>query len=254
MKLETPICIASGPWGLPEGLDVSCVGAWTAKTVTPAPHEGNSGEVLREIDGGYINRLGLPNKGIKAFLEDYTFNNVPTFVSLYGFTPEELLYWSPKIAGLQGVIGVELNESCPNVDGEDFNLTLLFEEVFAVKRDTSLKVTVKLPPLPLLLREVIPQLDTVDGFVLTNSMPGMVDGMWGGMSGKCLKPISVGCVNEASMLTDLPIIGCGGITTGRDVKEYLDAGASYVQVGSIQLKEPDATTRIAAEYLDLTPD
>lgn len=251
MRLESPICIASGPWGLPEGLDVSCIGAWTMKTVTPEPHDGNSGEVLREIDGGYINRLGLPNKGITSILEDYTPKSTPVFISLYGFSPEELTFWAPKIADLQGVIGIELNESCPNVNGEDFNLTLLLEEVFAVKSTTELFVTVKLPPLPLLLRDTLPGLDTVDGIVLTNSMPGMVDGMWGGMSGKCLKPISMGCVAEAVNLTDVPIIGCGGITTGHDVKEYLDAGASYVQVGSVQLREPDATTRIAAEFLDL---
>jgi len=253
VDLKSPICVASGPWGLPTGVDLSCIGAWTTKTVTPESRNGNDGETLLPVLGGFINRLGLPNPGIEEFIESYVFSGVPTFVSLADFSPFLLEKWVKRISELEGVIGIELNTSCPNADDLTFNFACLATKVAHIKRETGLLATVKLAPNLDQLSKVMPKcrMACPDALVISNSAPSMVGGMTGGLSGPALKPLSLRCVHEALKVPKIEVIGCGGVTCGQDVVDYLNVGAKYVQVGSIHLKEPDATTRIMSEYLDL---
>jgi dihydroorotate dehydrogenase (NAD+) catalytic subunit len=238
------VAISSGPWGLPEGIDTSCILSWTTKTLTPEPRLGNSGDALLECREGILNRYGMPNRGIKRFLDEYEYFGVPTIVSIAGFDVEDISRLSRKLDKLEGIIGIELNVSCPNVHGMD--------AIPHVKSE--LPVSVKLSPCTVNLRQRLTRIGGcgIDSIVLSNSIPILKDGVRWAMSGAPLKAISLRCVMDASEMTPLPIIGCGGITTGKDVQEYIEAGATSVQVGSIHLNEPDATTRITAEYMDLT--
>lgn len=256
MHLDSPICIASGPWGLPEGIDTSYIGSWTTKTVTPEPRLGNSGEVLFPIEGGYINRLGLPNPGIKKFLQEYEPRGVPTFVSIAGFQEKDVQKYIPELSSLEDIIGIEINISCPNVEHDTFSYnTTLNWKVPAIREVSDLLITVKLgPSSPHYTlednKDNIIVIEEVDGIILSNTFPTRN----GGISGKPLKAHSLQKVREMAILTSTPIFGCGGISTGQDVLDYLDAGATFVQIGSVQINEPDASTRITAEYLDLKGD
>jgi len=253
VELRSPICIAAGPWGT-IGIDKSCVGSYTTKSVTPDPREGNSGETFVTVDNGYINRMGLPSPGVDAWIDQYESVGIPTFVSLALFGLADVEKALKRLENLPDVIGVELNVSCPMVSRKYSDLPNILG---VIKRKSDLFVTIKASPTPISIRRLnhLGRSGTLDGIVVANSIPATTflqkAPFSGGMSGPVVAPVVMDLVKNALKRANVPIIACGGISSGQDVVEYMALGAKYVQIGSAHIKEPDCTTRIMAEYLDL---
>lgn len=268
--LSSPLVAASGTvgsvWEFARVADVTAYGAMTAKSVSAEPWDGRPPPRLAPAGLGMLNGIGIQNPGIEAWVRETTprLARLPTPVwgSTVGRTPGE---YATVAAGLAsaGLGAVEVNLSCPNLeDGRMFALDAepSAAAVAAVVEAVDVPVGAKLSP----------NTDDIVGVAsacaeagaswvtLTNTVWGAgvdidsrrwtLSGGVGGLSGPPLKPISIRCVLEVSRaLPDLPIVGCGGVMTGRDAIEYLMAGASAVGVGTIHFAEPRAGRRILGE-------
>jgi len=270
VRLATPLVAASGTFGsIREFLrvaDVSVYGAVTAKSVAPEPWPGNPPPRLAPVGDGLLNAIGIQNPGIDAWVREMTavIPTVPT--SLWGSAvAHDVEGFATVASGLSraGVAAVEVNLSCPNLEGG--TMFALDPEatraaVRAVREATDLPVGAKLSPDAGNLVEVAAAaLDGgADWLVLTNTARGaafdvltgrpLLSTVTGGYSGPGLKPIALRCVYEvATALPGTPILGCGGVRSGEDVAEYLLAGAAAVAIGTAHFAEPRAGSRILRE-------
>ena len=251
VKLKNPIVLASGILGtnaaILERVAASGAGAVTLKSIGPVERNANNNPSVLAWDHGLINAVGLPSSGYKDYnWEGYDQLSCPLFVSIYGSTVEEYVEVA-KAVNLKGKI-VEINISCPNKnDGMSFclNIEAAIEVVKSVKRAVPVPVFVKLSPnvpnIGLLAAEV--ERAGADGITAVNTLgPGMIINIeakrpvlaykTGGLSGPGIKPIAIKSVYDIYKAVKVPIIGTGGITTGRDAIEMLMAGATAVGVGS----------------------
>jgi dihydroorotate dehydrogenase (NAD+) catalytic subunit len=267
LELATPVIGASGLFGYGdeyEGLlDYSAMGAIVTKTVTLEPREGNPPPRIVDVGSGIINSIGLENIGLRAFMQDrLPAINIacPLIVSIGGSTVDEYAGLAAELGGPDGVAGIEVNISCPNVKeggmafGSDPEST--FEVVRGVRDSTDLTVLAKVPPMIWGLEEVCrAAIDGgADALTVANTYPAIaVDSAssqpilgagTGGLSGRAIKPISLLLAWRAAEAFDVPIIGGGGIEQPDDAIEYILAGASAVQVGSVILKSYRAPNRI----------
>lgn len=250
-------------WEWASVADVSVYGAAVAKSVSGDPWPGRPAPRIAPAGAGMLNGIGIQNPGIDAWSEEISSRiaqlDVPVWGSAVGETVDEYV----RVAqGLQstGVGAVEVNLSCPNLDGGKlFALDPLLSAnvVSAVKAAINLPVGAKLSPNS---EDIVMVADAVldagaDFVVLTNTAWGFgidldtrrpkLSGGVGGYSGPGLKAISLRCVYEvARAIPGAPILGCGGVGSGDDVIEYLMAGASAVAMGTIHLAEPKAGKRI----------
>jgi dihydroorotate dehydrogenase (NAD+) catalytic subunit len=271
VTLSSPLVGASGTIGavvdFDEVADLSAYGAAVAKSVSLHPWPGNPPPRLAPAGAGVLNSIGIQNPGIEAWIEQVmpriSSIRVPVWGSAVGHTPEEFAAVAGRMAGA-GVPVIELNLSCPNLrDGQIFALEAkaAAEVVAAVREMVRLPLGAKLSPNAADIAEVASACAHAgaDWVVLTNTIMGsgidistrrpLVSGISGGYSGSPLKPIALRCVVEVSgVVPGLPIIGCGGVSTGSDVIEYLMAGASAVGLGTIHFAEPKAARRILREF------
>jgi dihydroorotate dehydrogenase (NAD+) catalytic subunit len=254
LELPAPVCVSSGPWSIPDGVDRSCIGSYTTKSVTPKPREGNSGTTFVNVDGGYINNMGLPSPGIESWAESYEPIGVPTFVSLALFDQFNVGRACRLVKDLPDVIGVELNISCPNVAYETTELCNMLKFI----KNFDLLTSVKISAEEAAIRKALSRSHRgIDALVVSNAHVGaaVVNGgvIRGGLSGPAIRHRTLSLVKYAADLApeNVTIVACGGVTKGQDVKDYMDAGATYVQVGSAHISEPDCTTRITSEYLEI---
>ena len=270
IELRSPLIAASGTvgsvWEWAEVADVSPFGAAVAKSVAPVEWPGRPAPRLAPAGPGMLNGIGIQNPGIEVWVEKMTpvlpTLKIPVWGSVVGETPDEFAMVAKGLLSA-GVPVVEVNLSCPNLDdGRMFSLDAAraAEVVAAVAATADVPVGAKLSP----------NADDVVGvaaacleagatfLTLTNTLLGfgvdletarpLLNGGVGGYSGPGLKPVSLRCVYEvASALPGTPIVGCGGVTKGADVVEYLLAGASAVALGTVLLAEPRAGTRIVRE-------
>lgn len=241
-------------------------GAAVAKSVSGEPWSGRPAPRLAPVGAGMLNGIGIQNPGIDAWvrevgprLEDV---GVPVWGSAVGKTPAEFARVAAALAE-SGVTAVEVNLSCPNLDGEGmFALDpgASAEVVAAVRAAVSLPVGAKLSPNAADIVAVAAGVvdSGADFLVLTNTVWGAaidpvtrrprLSGVIGGLSGPPLKPIALRCVLEVHRaLPEVPIVGCGGVRSGADVVEYLLAGAAAVAVGTAHFAEPRAGRRILRE-------
>lgn len=272
LALPNPILVASGTFGYGremEGLvDLSRLGGILPKTITQQPRSGNAPWRTIETPAGMLNSIGLDNDGIEAFVAHHlpylAGLGVPILVSIAGRTQEEFVQMTGRLAGMPGIAAVELNISCPNVSGGvDFGTdAALCEEVVAeCRRATATPIVAKLTPNV----TSVPQMAAAaasggaDAISLINTCLGMAidwrrrrpllgNGL-GGLSGPAIKPIALRAVYQAAQAVDVPIIGIGGIATIDDVMEFLVAGASAVQLGTVNFYNP----RASIEVLDALP-
>ena len=270
MELRSPLVAASGTvgsvWEWADVADVRPYGAAVAKSVAPTEWKGRPAPRLAPVAAGMLNGIGIQNAGIDAWLEEMApvvpRLDVPVWGSAVGRDAEG---FTTVALGLEsaGVAAIEVNLSCPNLeDGQMFSFDTLrsAEIVSAVKEATEVPVGAKLSPnTPDVVGVSAACAEAgADFVVLTNTAFGfgvsldtkkpLLSGGVGGYSGPGLKPLSIRCVYEVGRaLPTLPIVGCGGVTNGRDVLEYLIAGASAVEMGTIHLAEPKAGVRIARE-------
>jgi dihydroorotate dehydrogenase (NAD+) catalytic subunit len=232
--------------------------AFVTKTVTPEPREGNPPVRIVETEAGMLNAIGLANPGRERFLA-HTLPalralGMPLWVSVGGFAAAE---YAETCAALDDVV-IELNLSCPNVDEASESAA---EIVAACRAATALPLYAKLSPAAWDVAEVARAVDAAgaDGLSLVNTMRGLaLDAQLrpvlargsGGYSGPALKPIALAAVHACRRATQLPIVGMGGVRTGRDVLEFVACGATHVALGTALFSDPDAPRRIRIELQD----
>jgi dihydroorotate dehydrogenase (NAD+) catalytic subunit len=272
LRLPNSILVASGTFGYAremEGLvDVRRLGGILPKTITQEPRAGNEPWRTIETPAGMLNSIGLDNDGIEAFVAHHlpylASLGVPILVSIAGRTHEEFVRMCARLDGLEGVAAVELNISCPNVSGGvDFGTDAAMCErlVADCRRATSAPVIAKLTPNVTSVADIARAAEAggADAISLINTVLGMAvnwrgrrpmlgNGM-GGLSGPAIKPIALRAVYQAAQATSVPIVGIGGIATIDDVMEFLVAGATAVQLGTVNFYNP----RASIEVLDALP-
>lgn len=272
IKLKTPVMGASGTFGFgieyKDFLNLGDVGAIISKGLTPLPRPGNTGVRVAETPGGMLNCIGLENPGIDVFLRDILprvqqeASETAFIANFSAGTVEEYGMMAAKL-DVDGVDGVEVNISCPNVKeggivfGTDPRAAAAVTE--AVKKNTKKPVIVKLSPnvtdIALMARAVeeagadaIALINTLTGMVIdTRTWQPLLGNITGGLSGPAVKPIAVRMVWQAAQAVKIPILGLGGITCGEDAVEFLLAGASAVAVGAENFVHPDAVVRVAED-------
>jgi dihydroorotate dehydrogenase (NAD+) catalytic subunit len=231
--------------------------AFVTKTVTPLPREGNPPVRIAETDVGMLNSIGLANPGRERFLAETLPRlrelGVPLWVSVGGFAAEE---YAETCAALEGLAAVELNLSCPNVDDAPETAA---EIVAACRAATGMPLFAKLSPATWDLPEVARAVADAgaDGLSLVNTIRGLaldeetlrprLAAGPGGLSGPALRPVALAAVYACYGATGLPIVGMGGVRTGRDALELLAAGASRIALGTVLFGDPEAPSRVRQE-------
>ena len=244
--------------------------AFVSKTITLEPRQGNPPPRLWETPAGLINSIGLPNKGLSGFLDsdlpELARLPVPLVVSVMGFSRDELAGLVAAVGERDEVAMLELNVSCPNVEtglvmGADPVETA--RAVERVRRETDKPLIVKLTPNASEPAAVAAAAQDAgaDAVSLVNTLKGMaldprtgepwLGGRTGGVSGPAVRAIALEQVASVSERVDLPVIGMGGIATGRHAADFLAAGATAVAVGTESFRDPAAGRRIAAELAEL---
>jgi dihydroorotate dehydrogenase (NAD+) catalytic subunit len=234
--------------------------AFVTKTVTPLPREGNAPPRIAEVEHGMLNSIGLANPGIDRFLA-HTLPRlaeleVPIWVSVGGFAVADYADLCDRLDDRPEVEAIELNVSCPNVD----DVPASVGEIVAASRAATRKpLYTKLSPATADIAEVAraAQKAGTDGLSLVNTILGLaldeqtlkpnLSRGAGGLSGAALKPIALAAVYACYAATGLPIVGMGGITSGRDALELVAAGAASLALGTILFADPGAPARIRAE-------
>ena len=234
--------------------------AFVTKTVTPLPREGNAPVRVAEVDGGMLNSIGLANPGIDRFvaetLPELAELGVPLWVSVGGFANEDYVAISERLDERDEIDTIELNVSCPNVDEVPENVAGLVARTRGVtKKPLYAKLSPAVPDIAELARAAAAA--GADGLSLVNTIRGLaldertlrprLGRNVGGLSGPALKPIALAAIFACYGATGLPIVGMGGVQSGRDALEFFAAGARAVALGTVLFAEPDAATRVRAE-------
>ena len=267
LRLPNPILVASGTFGYAREMtglvDVARLGGILPKTITAEPRVGNAPWRTIETAAGMLNSIGLDNDGIEAFVAHHLPYlgglGVPIIASIAGRTHEEFVAMTRRLDSLAGIAAVELNISCPNVSGGvDFGTDpAMCERLVAdCRAATSTPIIAKLTPnvtsVPTMARAAAA--GGADAISLINTCLGMaidwrrrrpmLGNVMGGLSGPAIKPIALRAVYQAAQAVDAPIIGIGGIATIDDVMEFLVAGASAVQLGTVNFYNPQASMQV----------
>ncbi len=273
LTFRNPILVASGTFGyaleMTPYVDFSKLGGIVPKTVTQSPRAGNAAPRTVETASGMLNAIGLDNDGLEHFLEHHLpyLRTLPTAIlgNIAGKTEDEFVEMTRRVgeAG-DGLAGLELNLSCPNVSGG-----LDFATNPEVTRRIVQRCREVCPNIPLIAK-LTPNVTSIvdiakaardggiDAVSCVNTFLGLaVD--WrrrkpilgngvGGLSGPAIKPLALRCVWQvASRVPGLPVIAVGGIATIDDAMEFLVAGASAVQVGTANFYDPGASARLVEE-------
>jgi dihydroorotate dehydrogenase (NAD+) catalytic subunit len=240
--------------------------AFVSKTITLAPRQGNPPPRLWETPAGLINSIGLPNKGLEGFLAhdlpELAELPVPLIVSVMGFSRDELGTLVQRTGERDEVALIELNVSCPNVEtglvmGADPDETA--HAVEHVRPLTDRPLIVKLTPNandPAAVARAAEEAGA-DAVSLINTLKGMaldprtrqpwLGGTTGGVSGPSVRAVALEQVRAVAAAVGIPVIGMGGIASGRHASDFLSAGAACVAVGTENFRDPAAGVRIAAE-------
>ncbi len=278
IQLENPLMLAAGILGS-HGSSLNWVldsgaGAVVSKSFSKEANNGYANPTTVEVEGGIINAVGLSSPGVDAFKEELEIvdrKKGVSIASIYGANTDDFSYVANEIADLVDMI--ELNVSCPHAMGgcgaaigQD---PILTEKIVkAVKNVVEVPVLAKLTPNVTDIKTiaVVAESGGADGLTLINSLgPGMkidivtgnpiLSNKFGGMSGPAIKPIAIRCVYDVYSVTDIPIVGVGGIRSAEDVVEFLYAGASAVQIGtSILYDGPEIFSDIAMKLSEFLED
>lgn len=272
MELKNPVVPASGTFGF--GLeassfyDINCLGGISLKGTTLEPRFGNECPRIAECPGGMINSVGLQNPGVKVLVEE----KIPALRKIYGgvvianvsgFGIEEYEKCCSAVSASPGVDIIEVNISCPNVHGGGLafgtDASTAAEVTRAVKKVSTKPVFIKLSPNVTDIAAIARACEDAgaDGLTLINTILGMridirrrkpvVANKYGGFSGRAVLPVALRMVNQVHSACSLPIMGCGGVSCASDVLEMMMAGATAVQVGAENLRNPMVCSDIVKE-------
>ena len=269
LKLDNPVVPASGPFGygneFREFYDINILGSFSFKGTTREARFGNPTPRIAECGAGMINAVGLQNPGIDAVIREElprlkTFFRKPVIANISGFSVEEYAYCCERIDRQEQVGLIEVNVSCPNVrhGGMSFGTCpdAAAEVTRAVKAVTTKPVFIKLSPNVTDIVAIARACEEAgaDGICLINTLLGMridiarrrpvIANTMGGFSGAAVFPVALRMVYQVARACRIPVMGCGGVTTARDVIEMMMAGASAVQVGAANLVNPYASKEI----------
>ena len=272
VSLKNPIILASGTCGfgreLAEYMDLSKLGALSSKGLTLLPRDGNQGVRVAETPSGMLNCVGLQNPGVDAFLStelDYMVESgAGVVVNVAGHSNEDYISMVEKLDHYKDKIdALELNFSCPNVKEGCMVIGSSPKAIEALVSDlrkrTDLPLWVKLTPNVTSIAETAKGAEAggADAIVAINTMLGMaidirtrrplLHNNTGGLSGPCVKPVALRMVHDIYDAVKIPVVGCGGISTYEDVLEFMIAGASAVEIGTITLVHPSRPTEIVDE-------
>ncbi|MFW6141557.1 MAG: dihydroorotate dehydrogenase [Candidatus Saliniplasma sp.] len=273
IHLENPLLLASGILGQTaesmEKVLESGMGGVVTKSIGSEPREGHPNPTMVETEHGLLNAMGLPNPGIDNFLKelkDMSHVSKPIVGSVFAGDKDEFVGLSLKMEK-GGVDAVELNLSCPHAEGYGAAIgtdpDLVSGIVQAVKKETNFPVFAKLPPFSDIVQVAVAAEESgCDAIVAINTVQAMsinfetrkpiLGNKVGGYSGPAIKPIGIKCVYDIYSHVNVPVIGCGGITYGRDALEYIIAGASALEIGSaIYYRGRDAGALIADEMKNI---
>jgi dihydroorotate dehydrogenase (NAD+) catalytic subunit len=275
--LPSPVLTASGCSAFGQELDpffdLSGIGAVVTKSVQLRPRSGRPTPRMAETPSGMLNSIGLQGPGIDGLLADdlpwLARRGARAFVSIAGTRVEDFAELAARLRGVPGVLGLEVNISCPNVEsrGEVFacDPVAAADVVAAVRAaaDPAQPVYAKLSPD---VTDIVPVAAScadagADGLSMINTLLGLVidpdtmrpvlGGVTGGLSGPAIRPVALRCVWQVHQaLPHVPILGMGGIRSGLDALQFVLAGASAVSVGTAVFNDPSAPARIHAELAD----
>ncbi len=264
LLLANPVMTASGTFGYgteySHMFDIQRLGAIVCKGTSLEPRGGNPQPRLAETACGLLNSIGLQNIGVKALIKEkapiWASWHLPVIVNIVGETVDDYAQLAGELDGIAGIGGIEVNIGCPNIKagGAEFGAKpkSAAEVTAAVKATTSLPVLVKLTPNTSDIAEVAMAVAEAgaDAISLINTLKGiaidiakrrpLLGSITGGLSGPAIKPVALYMVYEVAGAVELPIIGCGGITTASDALEFIMAGASAIQVGTASFTNPRA--------------
>jgi len=267
IRMKNPVMTASGTFGyaheFEQYMDLNRLGALVVKTITRFPRAGNPPPRVVETPAGMLNAIGLQNVGIEAFIREklpYLRQlEPPLIVNVAGESVEDFRDLTKRLSDQEGVAGVELNISCPNVAGGlDFSTDakLAHQVVKAAREATRLPVIPKLSPN---VTDVVAIARAVadagaDAISMINTLVGMavdvrtrrprIGNVTGGLSGPAIRPVAVRMVWQVARAVHLPIIGMGGIVTAEDALEFMIAGATGVAIGTTSFIDPSAAVKV----------
>ena len=274
ITFPSPIFTASGCAGsgkeLSQFFSLDELGAIVTKSIAVKPRSGRATPRMAETPSGMLNSIGLQGPGIDQFLENdipwLISRNVRTIVSISGETVEEYATLARKLRSVSGLSGIEVNISCPNVENRGMVFAcdpIASREVIQVVRrnlGNDLPIIAKLSPdvtdLVSIAQGVVDA--GANGLALINTLLGMVididarrpklAGKTGGLSGPAIRPVAVRAIYQVhAALPQIPILGMGGVASGRDALELIFAGASGVSIGTATFGDPGAPLRIKRE-------
>lgn len=270
VAMKSPVIAASGTFGFgleyKDYLDLNKVGAISVKGLSLKPRRGNEGRRICETPAGMLNCIGLENPGVDVFirhiLPELKSYDVPVMANISGASVEEYGEMAARL-DTEPIDFLEVNISCPNVQngclafGVDPASAAAVTRI--VKKHTSKPVIVKLTPNVTDIVAVARVIEEAgaDGLSLINTLLGMaidvdtweplMGNRFGGLSGPAVKPVAVRMVYQVAQTVHIPVIGMGGIMTGRDAAEFMLAGATAVSAGTATLVDPRAIVHITDE-------
>ena len=268
IEIKNPVMTASGTFGyaseFDELIDLNRLGAIVVKGLSLEPSRGNPPPRIVETPCGMLNAIGLENVGLAAFVKEklpfLRRLHTPIFVNVYGKSTKEYTELAARLEDIDGVSGIEVNISCPNVKsgGMAFGAypESAAEVVRAIRKQTTKPLMVKLSPNVTDITEIAKSVEGegADSISLINTITGMaidietrrpkIANITGGLSGPAIKPVALRMVWQVAQTVDVPVVGIGGIMTAKDALEFLIAGAVAVQIGTANFINPHATTDI----------
>jgi dihydroorotate dehydrogenase (NAD+) catalytic subunit len=268
LKLQNPVIAASGTFGYGEEyaslIPVNRLGAIVTKGLSLEPKKGNPPPRVAETPAGMLNAIGLENVGLKVFLREKLPQlrklRCPILVNIFGNTLEEYAEIARRTGDVEGISGLEVNISCPNLKagGSIFaaDPRSVFQVTSRIRQITSAFIMMKLSPNVADIGKIAQAAEEggANAISLINTLVGLaidihnrtpiLGNITGGLSGPAIKPVGLAMVWKAAQAVRVPVVGMGGIVTAEDALEYLIAGATAVEVGCAHFVDPRAPLKI----------